>query len=38
MAVLFLRGEQTPGELKQRTERMQAVRRASKGCRTASRA
>ena len=24
MAVLFLRGEQTPGELKQRTERMQA--------------
>ena len=23
LAVLFLRGEQTPGELKQRTERMQ---------------
>ena len=29
---------QTPGELKQRTERMQRVRRASTSCRTCSRA
>ncbi len=33
ICVLMLRGPQTPGELKQRTERMHAVRRPGRGAR-----